>query len=100
MIQLIVFLLSFFITLVESIHLRGDFVKAFTHLMSERPNLSLQLLPQEHPQSLYFVLRHWHAPLSITPPGLVQQNRVDKKVTNVRIFLRFGRRPDLIMKFD
>ena|GEM_PF-4283494 len=55
-----VFLLSFFITLVESIHLSGDFVKAFTHFISEGPNLSPQLLSQKQPQRFYFVVGDWH----------------------------------------
>ena len=55
-----VFLLSFFITLIQSVDLRGDFVKTPTNFISKRLNLSLQFLLQKQPQSFHFVFVEWH----------------------------------------
>lgn len=42
-----VLLLSFLIPFVKAVHLRGNFVKTFTHLISKRADLSLQFLPKK-----------------------------------------------------
>ncbi|MFN2578675.1 MAG: hypothetical protein ABR607_13395 [Pyrinomonadaceae bacterium] len=80
-----VFLLSFLITLIEAVHLCGDLVKPFTYLSSERPNLSLQLLPKNQPHSFHFVLGDCHARVFITPVALGQSSMADKTITIVRI---------------
>ena len=87
-----VFLLSFFITLIQSVDLRGDFVKTPTNFISKRLNLSLQFLLQKQPQSFHFVLVEWHARLSIMPVAFGQENKVDKRSTSLRIFFWFDGR--------
>jgi hypothetical protein len=80
-------LLPFFITLVESIHLRDDFVKALTHFISKRPNLSLQFLPQKQPQRSHFLFSEWHAALFIIPLAFVQETEIDKGITKFPLLL-------------
>jgi hypothetical protein len=54
--------------------------------MSERPKLTLQFLSQKQPQGFHFVFGEWHANLSIMPLAFVQENKIDKKSTSLRIF--------------